>query len=179
MKVVASSTADGLRTVTLMLRSGQAFQARSWALIPVAPCPFRPQAESNQVVDQLFHGLTQCLARHRHQPPHHGEPTRDQYRDHPPPRSPGRPGLRIARPQRRGDDRVRDGDLRIRPNRPGPNRTERGLEIDICDSRKSVSELVYPVTGRHHPRGSSRRRSGHPRSISQQTRLPRTSCPLN
>ena len=38
--------------------------------------------------------------------------------------------LRIARPQGRDDDHRRHGDLRIRPNRPGPNRTERGLEID-------------------------------------------------
>jgi hypothetical protein len=44
-------------------------------------------------------------------------------RDHPPPRRPRRPDLRIARPQGRDDDHRRHGDLRIRPNRPGPNRT--------------------------------------------------------
>jgi hypothetical protein len=30
----------------------------------------------------------------------------------------------------RGDDDRRHGDLCVRPNRPGPNRTERRLEID-------------------------------------------------
>jgi len=34
-----------------------------------------------------------------------------------------------ARPQGRNDDHRRNGDLRIRPNRPGPNRTERRLGI--------------------------------------------------
>ena len=38
--------------------------------------------------------------------------------------------LRIARPQGRNDDHRRDGHLRLRPNRPGPSRTERCLEID-------------------------------------------------
>ena len=34
-------------------------------------------------------------------------------------------------------------DVRIRPNRPGPSRTERCLEIDdICDSRKFVSKMA-------------------------------------
>ena len=42
--------------------------------------------------------------------------------------------------QRRTDDHRRDGHLRTRPNRPGPNRTERGLEIHVFrESRKSVS----------------------------------------
>jgi hypothetical protein len=35
-----------------------------------------------------------------------------------------------ARPQGRGDDRRRYGDLRVRPDRPGPSGIERGLEID-------------------------------------------------
>ena len=65
---------------------------------------------------------------------------RAQRRDHPPARSPRRPDLRIARPQGRNDDHRRNGDLRIRPNRPGPSRTEGRLEIDIRVSRKSVSE---------------------------------------
>ena len=51
-------------------------------------------------------------------------------RGRPPPRISRRPDLRIARPQGRDDDRRRNGDLRIRPNRPGPSRTERCLEID-------------------------------------------------
>ena len=65
-----------------------------------------------------FSPLTQC-----------GLP-RAQHRDRPPPRGPRRPDLRIARPQGRDDDHRRHGDLRIRPNRPGPSRTERCLEID-------------------------------------------------
>ena len=56
--------------------------------------------------------------------------SRNQHRDRPPARGPRRPDLRIARPQGRGDDHRRHGDLRIRPNRPGPSRTERGLGID-------------------------------------------------
>ena len=53
-----------------------------------------------------------------------------QHSDHPPARCARRPDLRIARPQGRDDDHRRHGDLRIRPNRPGPSRTERCLEID-------------------------------------------------
>jgi hypothetical protein len=54
-----------------------------------------------------------------------------RHRDRPPTRSPRRPDLRIARPQGRDDDHRRDGDVRLRPNRPGPSRTERRLEIDL------------------------------------------------
>ena len=43
----------------------------------------------------------------------------------------GRPDLRIARPHGRGDDHRRHCDLRIRPNRPGPSRTEGCLEIVV------------------------------------------------
>ena len=50
--------------------------------------------------------------------------------DRPPTRCPRRQQLRIARPQGRDDDHRRHGELRVRPNRPGPSRTERGLEID-------------------------------------------------
>jgi hypothetical protein len=39
--------------------------------------------------------------------------------------------FQIARPQGRDDDHRRDGDLRLRPNRPGPSRTERRLEIEL------------------------------------------------
>ena len=52
------------------------------------------------------------------------------HRDRPPARGPRRRDLRIACPQGRDDDHRRSGDLRIRPNRPGPSRTERGLVID-------------------------------------------------
>ena len=62
---------------------------------------------------------------------------RDQYRDHSPARHSRRPNLRIARPQGRDDDYRRHGDLRIRPNRPGPSRTERCLEIDDIRGLKS------------------------------------------
>ena len=48
---------------------------------------------------------------------------RDQHRDHPPAGSSRQRGLRIAGPQGRDDDHRRYGDLRIRPDRPGPNRT--------------------------------------------------------
>ena len=41
-----------------------------------------------------------------------------------------RRALRSTRPRRRNHDQRRDGDLRTRPNRPGPSRTERRLEID-------------------------------------------------
>ena len=68
--------------------------------------------------------------RFRAQSPHRNVDPRDQHGDRPPPRGPRRPDLRIARPQGRDDDHRRHGHLRIRPNRPGPNRTERGLEID-------------------------------------------------
>jgi Resolvase, N terminal domain len=63
-----------------------------------------------------------------------------EHRDRPPPRHPRRGDLRIARPQGRDHDHRRNGDLRIRSNRPGPSRTERGLEIDdICDTRRPAS----------------------------------------
>ena len=48
---------------------------------------------------------------------------RDQHRDHPPAGSSRQRGLRIAGPRGRNDDHRRHGDLRIRPDRPGPNRT--------------------------------------------------------
>ena len=83
---------------------------------------------------------------------------RNHHRDHPPPRCPRRPDLRIARPQGRDDDHRRDGGVRIRPNRPGPSRTERCLEIEhICDThrtpcragdsaRRDVSEVRLTTT---------------------------------
>ncbi|HEY1440985.1 MAG TPA: hypothetical protein VGF65_09110, partial [Mycobacterium sp.] len=66
------------------------------------------------------HEPSRCTSRHG----------RVRHRDRPPPRCPQRPDLRIARPQGRNHDHRRDGDVRIRPNRSGSNRTERGLEIE-------------------------------------------------
>ena len=78
--------------------------------------------------------------RFRAQSPHRSGDPRTHHRDHPPARCPRRPDLRIARPQGRDDDHRRHGDLRIRPNRPGPSRTERCLGIDdIRGSRKSIA----------------------------------------
>ena len=89
---------------------------------------------------------------------------RNQHRDHPRARCPRRPDLRIARPQGGDDDPRRDGGVRIRPNRPGPNRTERRLGIahlppaqsasgrpDSQDGvpRKSVSEVDLHRPGPH------------------------------
>jgi len=70
--------------------------------------------------------------------PHECGVPRAEHRDCTPARGPRRPTLRIARSQGRDDEHHRRGDLRIRPNRPGPNRAERGLEI-----------VVGPLWGRH------------------------------
>jgi len=51
--------------------------------------------------------------------------------------------LRIARPHGRDDDHRRRGDVRLRRNRPGPNRTQRGLEID--DTRESRKSVAIPA----------------------------------
>ena len=53
-----------------------------------------------------------------------------QHRRHPPAQCPRRPDLRIASPKGRDDDDRRHGELRLRPNRPGPSRTERVLITD-------------------------------------------------
>ena len=46
----------------------------------------------------------------------------------------------IVGPQRRNDDGRPNGDLRLRPNRPGPSRTERYLEIDeLRPSQETVA----------------------------------------
>ena len=73
--------------------------------------------------------------------------------------SPRRPDLRISCPQGRGDDDGRHGHLRIRPDRPGPSRTERCLEIDHIQDTSLVGV------------GSRRRRSvGARRSTARQNR---------
>ena len=69
-----------------------------------------------------------------------------------PTRCPRRPGLRITCPQGRDDDDRRHGDLRIRPNRPGPSRTDRRLEIDLALNRSvhrldEVSRSLSPEDG--------------------------------
>ena len=71
--------------------------------------------------------------------------SRDRHRDLTPPRCPRRRDLRIARPQGRNDDHRRDGDLRLRPNRPGPSRTERRLEVIVDHlTTLAVGESVWP-----------------------------------
>ena len=72
---------------------------------------------------------------------------RNHHRDHPPPRRPRRGDLRIARPQGRDDDHRRHGDLRIRPNRPGPNRTR--TPWLSCASRVS-NAIAQHVLNRLH-----------------------------
>jgi hypothetical protein len=68
--------------------------------------------------------------RFRVQSPHRGGDPGNQHRGRSPPPCPRRPDLRIARPRGPNDDHRRHGSVCIRPNRPGPNRTERRLEID-------------------------------------------------
>ena len=58
----------------------------------------------------------------------------------------GEADLRIARPQGRDDDHRRHGDLRIRPNRPGPNRT-RTPQLS-CASRVSSARAPQHVLNR-------------------------------
>ena len=56
----------------------------------------------------------------------------------------GEADLRIARPQRRDDDHRRHGDLRIRPNRPGPSRTRTPW---LKCYRKMLDVHILPVLG--------------------------------
>jgi hypothetical protein len=84
----------------------------------------------------------------REQSPHRDGIPRDDHGDRPPSRCPRRPDLRIARPRGRDDEHLCHGHLRIRPNRPGPSRTRRRLEIDdIQESQKSVALLpAQPIS---------------------------------
>ena len=76
----------------------------------------------------------------RRQSPSRRRRPRTRHRDRPPARCPRRPDLRIARPQGEAMTHRRDGVLRLRPNRPGPSRTERRLEVDdICRVTKLYS----------------------------------------
>ena len=54
----------------------------------------------------------------------------DQHRDIPPAQGSRRRAYESLARRGETDDHRRDGHLRTRPNRPGPSRTERGLEID-------------------------------------------------
>ena len=103
----------------------------------------------------------------RPQSPRCGGGPRNQHRDHPPPRRPRRLDLRIARPQGRDDDRHRDGDVRIRPNRPGPSRTERRFAVGIPQilgpvlgllSRKRSVDATATSLVRRHARFQAQRR---------------------
>ena len=67
----------------------------------------------------------------------------------------GEADLRIARPQGRDDDHRRHGDLRLRPNRPGPSRTERGLEEQVGAQGDSLCG-TGPLAP-DHPRTTPRR----------------------
>ena len=51
------------------------------------------------------------------------------------------------RPQGRGDDDRSHRDVRIRPNRPGPSRTERRLEIDLERVSNFGSEMARRYAG--------------------------------
>ena len=69
----------------------------------------------------------------------------------PPTRCPRRPDLRIACPRGRDDENRRHGDVRIRPNRRGPNRTERCLEVDPNET--SVGTMGGHVRNLRRPSG--------------------------
>ena len=70
---------------------------------------------------------------------------------------PRQPNQRITRPQGQDDDHRRHGDLRIRPDRPGPNRAEpcakppsvevRTVDDDPCatGSERSVIDVAVEV----------------------------------
>ena len=77
------------------------------------------------------------------QPLHRTRDPRDRHRDRPPPRRARRPDLRIARPQGRDDDHRRNGDVRLRPNRPGPSRTERCLGIEDANVHCCLCHRVH------------------------------------
>ncbi len=94
--------------------------------------------------------------------PHAVSRAGDQHRDNPPARSSRRPNLRILSPQGRTDDHRRDGDLRTRPNRPGPSRTERRLEIDHIRDTQTAATGPGIGAGQHDSKVCLRsRRSRH------------------
>jgi hypothetical protein len=129
-------SSSGYRNLTLRLwqRRPYPFRPGNSRGIPRPPRTPRTGSHHRRVRIQSPHRVGVPATRHRH---------------HPPSRGPRRPDLRIARPQGRDDDHRRHGDLRIRPNRPGPNRTGRGLEIDhICDTRRPASRASnFPGRG--------------------------------
>ena len=85
--------------------------------------------------------------------------------DRPSPRGPGRPDLRIVRPEGRSDDRRRHGDLRIRPNQSGPRQPHPSRFTLRCRDRVThistdgTASSYYSAGGRWrgapHPSGSS------------------------
>ena len=75
--------------------------------------------------------------------------------------------LRIARPQGRDDDHHRHGDLRIRPNRPGPSRTRTPLLS--CASRVSNARAAQHLLNRLQQ--SVRPRRGTPSPGSRRGRV--------
>jgi hypothetical protein len=79
----------------------------------------------------LWDSPRQRDCRFRVQSPHRGGGPGNQHRGRSPPPCPRRPHLRIARPRGPNDDHRRHGSVCIRPNRPGPNRTECRLEIVV------------------------------------------------
>jgi hypothetical protein len=76
---------------------------------------------------------------------------RNRRSDHPPPRGPRRGDLRIASPQGRDDGHHCHGDVRLRPNRPGPTGIERRWRQPRsgCGWRRLV--------GRNRPAAATRR----------------------
>ena len=89
----------------------------------------------------------------------HNQLRRNRQGAYPPPRGPRRPDLRIARPQGRDDDHRRHRDVRLRPNRPGPNRT-RTLWLS-CASRVSNARAAQHVLNRLRQSVRPRRGTGH------------------
>jgi len=81
--------------------------------------------------------------RFRTQSPHRVDIPPTQQSERAPAGCPRRPDLRVARPQGRDDDHRRDGDLRLRPNRPGPSGTELRVEIgqDMSVLKPSITWL--------------------------------------
>ena len=76
-----------------------------------------------------------------------GHRCRGQHHDRPPARSSRRRDLRIAGPQQCRHDHRRDGDLRARPDRPGPNRAEDRLGMTSAGASRdrSLRSLECPL----------------------------------
>ena len=90
----------------------------------------------------------------------------NRHRDRPPTRCPRRPDLRIARPQGRDDDHRRIGDLRIRPDRPGANRT-RTPELKRSRGSRLAHAAALGLGSIAGHRRYSFRSGASPRSVSR------------